>query len=212
MATYPVTITATDALSNVATKDVTFITRAFGFHPSLLAGYAFRTGDFSEVGNNGLLAPSNYRICRGSRVLAGKRYVECWVNGTGSGTDAFGVAEEGAASNTWLGSAAAHCGLYPSGGAVYRGGSVIATGSPTTPAARRLKLAFDADTRSLWIGFVGGGWIGGGNPAAGTTPTTVMPAGVYRAAVTLGGSAAWAHINGGDEAFVDAPPAGFSGY
>lgn len=213
MADYPVTITAEDALSNIATKNVTFAVRALGFHPDLLSGYALASADYSTINNNGLVAPSAYRTARASRVLTGKRYVECMVNGTGSGAqDAFGLLEESSSGTTWIGAQASSCGLYTNGATVYKGGSVIATGTPTSPAARRVKMAFDASNGYLWLGFTGGGWVGGGDPAAGTSPTTIMAAGTYRAGATIGGTGATAIINGGDSAFVDTPPSGFVGY
>lgn len=94
--------------------------------------------------------------------------------------------------------------------------------SPTTTALELaeddwLRLAFDADAGSLWIGR-SSTWIGGGDPAAGTSPTIT--------GITLEGSSFWsdfralAFLTGGVSVLANfgsqtwdggGPPTGFSG-
>lgn len=112
---------------------------------------------------------------------------------------------------------------------VSAGGSAIVWSYPpgyvsrTTPAYFNLgtalsigsvvKGALNFSTNQAWLGLVGGAWVGGGDPAAGTSPTLSLPAGTYYIASCSGGTSdptTWAvRIRTGAAQFTGTVPSGF---
>lgn len=83
--------------------------------------------------------------------------------------------------------------------------STRATGAVTA------RIAFNANTGNLWLG-IGGTWFGGGDPAAGTSPTySGVTVGTWYFAVSCGNVAGTqsAHVNFGQRPFAYTPPSGF---
>ena len=123
----------------------------------------------------------NYANVRSLLKITGKLYFSvATVWGSSDGRNG-GV---GIADSTWVSSSnltyigeGNSVGLWgPGDGAnnwrVYRNGSTLHNGS--TPIGN-IEVAVDASTRNVWIRSSGGSWIGGGNPATGTTPTASIP-------------------------------------
>ncbi|HTK01943.1 MAG TPA: hypothetical protein VL522_20110, partial [Bordetella sp.] len=149
--------------------------------------------------------------------IAGKCYFEAQIT-TPGGLDG---AEAGVAGATFdrrvyrMGEGSNNSvGVAVASGTVKGNGTVIGTIDAGALAnSMRLRFAVDEATRTVWIGAVGQtGWVGGGNPATGTTPTYTMP-GTARmfpgGSTNTGATASVKHIT--DPAlFTGAVPAGFS--
>lgn len=72
-------------------------------------------------------------------------------------------------------------------GIVYANNTSLGTLSAGTGSTMRVRIAVDPATRNIWLGAVGmTGWVGGGDPTAGTTPTITLPgSGLLWAAASL---------------------------
>lgn len=92
-------------------------------------------------------------------------------------------------------------------------GSNSTIGVSKAPATNDVMgVAFDADTGKCWVRFNGGSYEGGGNPAAGTTPTfTLAGPGPYfpTAGNTSNTASQSAALNAGQRPFANAAPTGF---
>lgn len=97
----------------------------------------------------------------------------------------------------------------------------VAIGNPNI----KYKFAFDSVTRNVWVGLVGGSWVGGGDPIAGTGPTYTLSATENSDTTTNPQTAyyypfvAWSSVNTNGSgtitavfdsaSFLDTPPSGF---
>lgn len=84
--------------------------------------------------------------------------------------------------------------------------------SGTIPATYRAKLAIRESSRRFWLQRNSGGWVGGGDPAADTSPTFVMggSAGIYiGASLDPNTSGNQVELLTPDD-YEDAPPTGFT--
>lgn len=205
MTDFPVTIRATDGIGRVAEKSVLFRLRHFGFNPLALGGASLVGDLFKQVNGPGILT-----TIYANRALTGKRYWETTVATPASDSDGAGISI--ADLGGWVGESANSCAIYCKVNDVYRGSGVpIRNFANTTGNTVSWKHAYDAATRRYWIGIAGGAWYIG-DPVAGTSPVTTMPSGTYYPAVSLSGPGATCVINGGDDPFIDSPPAGFAGF
>lgn len=117
-------------------------------------------------------------------AAGGKWYFE--VEDTVDGTNGHlcGVMTAAANLATYLGAGAGGWGVQPNAPGhfyVYTAGSYTDFPSSTLKitAGGRCKFAYEPATGKLWMGTSGGGggWHGGGDPAAGTSPTWTLTAG-----------------------------------
>ncbi|MBF0530628.1 MAG: hypothetical protein HQK55_15455, partial [Deltaproteobacteria bacterium] len=74
------------------------------------------------------------------------------------------------------------------------------------------KFAVDIDAGNLWMGTVDGGWVGGGDPAAGTNPTATGLTGTLYPMASIHLPTASTVINCGTSAFAGTVPDGFIGW
>lgn len=99
--------------------------------------------------------------------------------------------------------------------AISNSGSAAAT---VVAQGDRVCFAADLGTGRLWVRVNGGAWIGGGDPAAGTTPTfsgLAVPGGSFWGdfrPCALPGNGVTLTANFGSQAFAHSVPAGFSGW
>jgi hypothetical protein len=146
----------------------------------------------------------------GNIAISGKRYFECsFVPNTDN--VGVGVAKSSATLTSYIGQLTDTYGHYLPGNDIYNNtlaynGSTIST----TPVI----VGFALDGTSLWVRVSGqSGWEGGGDPAAGTSPTLTLSSGTYYPACTpytTGNGAVT--LNAGQSAFsVWTPSGGFSG-
>lgn len=160
--------------------------------------------------------------------ISGKMYweVEQFSNSLGSLVEFSGVATDGAAilNATTLGSAASSgdCGVaYKNSNAeyiVYQNGSgTTVTGADTTlDPFCRFGIAVDASTRNVWIRQVWPGgasaWVGGGNPATGTTPTKTIGGSspIYPAVSTTEAAPGYCTILTNPASWYSTAPSGFT--
>ena len=106
----------------------------------------------------------------------GKWYAEeeMTINTASSGM--FGVGTIAGLLNTYLGTDSASFGIQNDTSSTVYGNGGYAASSITPPAfGERAMVAYDAATGGIWLGALGT-WAGGGDPAAGTSPTfTISP-------------------------------------
>lgn len=85
-------------------------------------------------------------------------------------------------------------------------------GQADVPINGGFAISFDAGSGQLWAKVLGAsGWIGGGDPTSGTSPTRTFTAGgsfVPAVGINLGGCQATANF--GSSSFVETPPTGFN--
>ncbi|MBZ0087214.1 MAG: hypothetical protein K8F33_03840, partial [Thermomonas sp.] len=91
---------------------------------------------------------------------------------------------------------------------VFRQGVATSYGSGVVSGGR-VKAAVDIDAGKGWFGVVGGSWIGGGDPAAGTSPTFSFTAGttLYFGGSVYNGTGTITRVS----SYLDAVPSGFGG-
>jgi hypothetical protein len=104
-----------------------------------------------------------------------------------------------------------------SGGAVQcytTGKESVGKQAPALVAGDVIEIFHDADADRAWVGIVGKGWFGGGNPILGTLPTFyTLPADSnarwpdYRPLVIIRGENSRITANFGDQAWTGTPPA-----
>lgn len=116
-----------------------------------------------------IATPVGYGNTRTVHPITGKRYFSCLVSGT-SGTGAGFTSTDMDSDAYWIGDAGSGA-LWRIGTGVYLNSVLIFSVNPT--AAQ--EFAVDDATRSVWIRSSGSAWIGGGDPALGTSPTFVIP-------------------------------------
>lgn len=87
--------------------------------------------------------------------------------------------------------------------------------APVLVAGDVVEIFHDADADRAWVGIVGKGWIGGGNPSLGTNPTfTTLPPETgarwpdYRPLAIIRGQNSRITANFGSQAWTGTPPAG----
>jgi len=73
-------------------------------------------------------------------------------------------------------------------------------------------VAFDADTKKVWFRNGSGSWEGGGDPAAGTTPsyTITTSSSAWFAGVLSETDGGWSALDFGQSGFAQTPPSGYS--
>lgn len=122
---------------------------------------------------------AGYTSVRSTNSVVGKRYFELLHNvvTTGGNTSAGGVSDgtQGISTPNYVGIASLSAGLWVPPGNVYTNGAAIGAGLGAQPGGvTRSEWAIDATTRKIWVRLHGGGWLLGGDPALGTTPTATL--------------------------------------
>lgn len=110
------------------------------------------------------------------KAVTGLCYFSGTPNASGGGeTAALGLGDstvtftDGA---TWVGDGSLSAGCWPNVGTVYFGGSSV--GSAGSSATSDIQIAVRVSSRRVWIRRAGGAWVGGGDPAADTSPTCTL--------------------------------------
>jgi hypothetical protein len=174
---------------------------------------AHKASDISLSGGNLIAtgASLGVHIVLGTIAISGKRYFECSFvpNADSIGV---GIAVASTTLTNYLGQGALSYGHYLSSNTIYTGASAVYDG--TNIATTPVTVGFAVDGTSLWVRVSGeSGWEGGGDPAAGTSPTLTLSSGTYYPACTpytTGNGAVT--LNAGQSAFsVWTPSGGFSG-
>ena len=146
----------------------------------------------------------------GGAMSSGKWYDEIILGSIGAYSCIFGVCTAGYSMGTYVGSTTGGWGVQGkgSGGAlrVFRQGLYTDYGSGVSSGAR-MKIAIDIDAGKGWVGVVGSSWIGGGDPAAGTSPTFTFTGGttLYLAGSVYTGSGTITRVS----SYLDIVPSGF---
>lgn len=123
-----------------------------------------------------------YCSARLATAYSGKCYHSFRVNYRASG----GILGVGTVNGTqaltsdafWLGSTNTSGAAWGPDDNSYVNGASVGPGFDedyVTPIDVEYDIAVDTSTRRVWIRKTGGSWIGGGNPASGTTPTYTSP-------------------------------------
>lgn len=128
----------------------------------------------------------------------------------------FGVATSSASLSAELGSDAEGWGLYgkrsDTGHPLMEHSGAVTNYNTMTNGVTgsSMKVAYDADSGKVWLG-QDAEWAGGGDPAAGTTPTFTVTAGtpLYLAAAAQNTRMSGL-LNAGASAFAQPVPAGFN--
>jgi len=133
------------------------------------------------------------------------------------------AAEAPGNSSFFVGNTGASLGLWVNSGAVYRFGASTISGTSTLTAAveiavRRVLLSGTTFQYRVWLRRSGGSWIGGGDPAADTSPTHAVSVATSTnyycigASLTRAGanSSRFALIHGDAASTTGTPPAGFA--
>lgn len=137
----------------------------------------------SNLTLNPVGASGTYACSRSTRALQGLAYVSanCSTNSSGSMFSGFGIADATAgfnSTNMYTGFTSLSVGGGPTDGNVYNNNASIGVLTGIANPGD-VQIAVDVPNRKVWIRRSGGSWLGGGDPAAGTSPT-----------LTLGGSGA----------------------
>lgn len=189
---------ATTAYSGSAV--VPFADTYFGFGASivvdLFSSLTGSTWNTSDKNSNAVLSLSNTRLkvggatgttaARSTTSVSGKRYVEgtvCMIGGADLSTS-FGVSRSSVVMNTGFdtGASTNTAGLFPAaaGARIYMDNVRLLTGD--TNLSGNIKqtiivgIAIDSATGNCWMrdAQVPGTWYGGGDPAAGTSPSFTL--------------------------------------
>jgi hypothetical protein len=160
-------------------------------HPVLNGGYNFQTWDrnfntaladlqFTYVADDTVLAVAgagSYASGRATRACSGKCYFSAAIRHTDSGS-VVGVGVADATVN--LTNTSNYPGIdnkslavgSPNGTTFFNGASLGTVGTLSAPD--QVEIAVDTATRKVWVRQEGGAWLGGGDPAAGTSPTATL--------------------------------------
>jgi len=126
-----------------------------------------------QLGNG--TAAGSYANVRTLLPLRGLCYVSSTLpNVLGGDVLGFGIIDETESlivSDHYVGGGMGSVALWAPNGTVYYGGSVLGNAGGTGDAQIAVRVA----TRRVWVRRNGGGWVGGGNPAADTSPTAILP-------------------------------------
>lgn len=146
---------------------------------------------------------------------SGKWYDEAIMAGqSGTLSDIFGVCTGTYSLTTFIGSGGGGWGIQGAGAAgqirtFLAGSNADHAGLITT--GQRAKIAIDIDAGNGWMAKVGAAWIGGGDPAAGTSPTFTFTPGTtlfFAGSAFSGTSGTITRVAG---SYTDTVPSGFTG-
>lgn len=175
-----------------------------GWDPaSTINGGTLDTANRVYTGDSG----SGYSHVRGILEITGLRYFSAVTTGV-AGQQGVGIARDGASPLTSadyvgdVGSAVAGWGA--SDGVYHNGSRIFAVSSSAWEFAVR------ASSGRVWVRASGGAWLGGGDPAADTSPTcTLTGSGALRACATCALDTSTARLHSAAET-TGTPPSGFT--
>lgn len=181
--------------------------------------------DLTVTGGGYAITRSNSNGWDSARSVIGKSaglwYAEfTWYAGTQKGEVLMGIVDSAMDLNNYIGApASGQSDACLSSQALFTdtiailasAGSVQYNSISTFPINSSIKVAVDAQFGRLWLGVVGNGWIGGGNPAALLSPTRSFTpsANKIHLGVSVFENGAAVSCNFGQKAFIETPPAGF---
>lgn len=124
-------------------------------------------------------ASNTYGSTRSAKSIAGLCYLSAQVYRSDAGNEtAFGIADAtvDTTDNTLrLGDTTASVALWTADGNVYTNGSSVGNaGSFAADDFWDVEVAVRVSTRKVWVRQSGGAWVGGGDPAADTSPTATL--------------------------------------
>jgi hypothetical protein len=162
------------------------------------------------LSNAGLTVTGGQMVKAGMAIPDGDWYWEVKLD-TYSGVHPFGIATEGASTDTYVGQDANSWGYQPDGqkrtaGVASAYGTSFTTGQQLCVAVRCV-----AGSLAIWFGKISGGvttWQNSGDPVAGTNPAFSGVTGTILPAVSTQGTGKWS-LNFGQSAFAGTPPSGF---
>lgn len=176
-----------------------------------------KTSTFTLAANRLTVSESanNYESVRSIvGKTSGKWYWEVLVETvTGTAIDAYLGIRNAATSST----AAAGSGteaLLRTNGTLFSSAGIVQGSAVSFAAGDRAIFALDLDSGKLWVG-KNGTWTGGGDPAAGTSPTfSSIPADTWKAYLGTDNNTPQNKLtaNFGGTAFAHSPPSGFSAF
>lgn len=147
---------------------------------------------------------------------SGKWYAEAAYNfSLSSQCGVFGVCTAAHTLTNFLGSAATGWGLQGTNGTNRRTflAGVIANAGTSIVSGGSGKCAIDIDAGNGWLGTVGvAGWIGGGDPALGTSPTFTFTPGSTMFFAASAFSTGGGTVTLPSSAYLDPIPSGFAGF
>lgn len=187
------------------------------FNPAdIAAGLTLSDGDLTVTRSAGGWV--SVRATQGKS--SGKWYFEFYRSaGSDKAQTMYGSLEAGDTLNSYPGhpgSANVSVGLQPLNSTdvnLYQGGFVGTYNSQAdVPIGGGIAIAVDLDAGEMWGKAIGAaGWMGGGSPAAGTSPTrTFTPGSTLFPAIGINLAGCAATANFGASAFIETPPSGFN--
>lgn len=221
--TFGITVEAKDALGNKGTRAYSLFvdeapTPAWAtWNPSHKTPAASLTNGDKRLNSVG---GDTHASTRSTGIISGNRYFAIRVSTDASGgVAAGGVSDESKSfdgpqgSDGWTGSGASIGYWGPTWGVRHNGGLVHSQAYSHNPQI--IEIAVRAGTRRVWIRRNGAAWIGGGDPAADTTPTvTLSGTGAIYASATVvvsgAGSGRWAELLSDPAEITGTPPSGFT--
>ena len=188
--------------------------------PTLTSATAANYCVLNPLANGGTLSGGNLNATSGTNTIiystfalqTNKYYWE--VTLTNSTTQQIGIADFSKTNTTNVapGDAGKNGYIYLTNGSIYNNGSQLSSGLSTVTTNDVVGIAYDSATNKLWFNKNGGTWFGGGDPAAGTTPTvTTSSSFTYCPVLGAGGGsdAVNVAVNFGQRPFAYTPPTGF---
>ncbi len=123
----------------------------------------------------GANATGQYANCRSIGALAGLVYfsVRCVRGGSNNWGAGIMDASVAAGNSAWVGGGSS-AGIWYEG-RVYQSGASLHYAGSAYPDSSEVQIAVRVAARRYWMRINGGPWVGGGNPAADTTPTGTLP-------------------------------------
>ena len=207
-------ISVTSGVTYDSMTDVPTLTSATAANFAVLNPLAFNAAYISD--GNLLFAGPNLTSVRGTVLVSGLCYFELTPTTTMPNYVSLGLAEKSTLGNAATG-AANTWGLYPTATMyTWSGATSINTGVTTPALGCTFALAYDATTGKLWLGYAASGagsitWVGGGSPAAGTSPTYTLSTSLelFPFVSSNNSTADKSAINFGQRPFTYTPPTGF---
>jgi hypothetical protein len=152
---------------------------------------------------------ASWATARTTQALSsGKWYVEFLVSWVDNNGLMLGITNASGPLNNYLGSDA-NSFSWQNQGSTYGSAATPKTGI-SYAVGDVVGLAIDVPNKRAWVRVNGGAWAGGGDPAAGTTPTVWSFSGSVYVAATVQNARSSIVVNSGAAPFAYTAPSGFS--
>lgn len=160
---------------------------------------------------------TTYQSVRSQSAVSGKQYFELLHNvvTTGGNSSAGGLSDgtQSLASPNYCGVSNLSVGFWVPPGGVYQNGATIGAGLGAQPVGvSRSEWAVDSATRKVWVRLHGGAWLGGGDPALGTSPTATLSGtgGIFAMATPFVGGGWYVDLVSNPANMTGSAPSGFT--